>query len=45
MAEDEMVGLDHCLNGNESEQTPGNNEGQASLAGHSSWGRKVLDMI
>ena len=45
MAEDEMVGLDHCLNGNESEQTPGNSGGQANLAGRSSWGCKVLDMV
>ena len=45
MTEDEMVGLGHCLNGNESDQTPGNSEGQASLAGCRSWGHKVLDTI
>ena len=43
MTDDEIVGLNHCLNGNESEQTPGNSEGQASLAGCSSWGHKLLD--
>ena len=32
MAEDEMVGQHHGLNGHESEQTPGDNEGQGSLA-------------
>ena len=29
---DEMVGQHHGLNGHESEQTPGDNEGQGSLA-------------
>ena len=32
MTEDEMVGWHHRLNGHESEQTPGDNEGQGSLA-------------
>jgi len=32
MTEDEMVGWYHQLNGHESEQTLGNNEGQGSLA-------------
>ena len=31
-AEDEMVGWHHQLNGHESEQTPGDSEGQGSLA-------------
>ena len=41
--EDEMVGWHHWLNGHESEQTPGDTEGQGSLAGCSSWGHKELD--
>ena len=32
MTEDEMVGWHHQLNGHESEQTPGDGEGQGSLA-------------
>ena len=32
VAEDEMVGWHHQLNGHESEQTPGDSEGQRSLA-------------
>ena len=32
MTEDEMVGWHHGLNGHEVEQTPGNSEGQGSLA-------------
>ena len=32
MAEDEMVGWHHWLNGHESEQTQGDSEGQGSLA-------------
>ena len=39
-AEDEMVGWHHRLNGHESEQTPGDSEGQESLACCSTWGRK-----
>ena len=31
MTQDEMVGWHHRLNGQESEQTPGDNEGQGSL--------------
>jgi len=31
MTEDEMVGWHHRLNGRESEQTPGDSEGQGSL--------------
>ena len=38
--EDEMVGL----NGHEFEQTPGDSEGQGSLACCSPWGRKESDM-
>ena len=30
--------------GHESEQTPGDSEGQGSLACYSPWGRKELDM-
>ena len=32
VTEDEMVGWHHQLNGHESEQTPGDNEGQGGLA-------------
>ena len=32
VTEDEMVGRHHRLNGHESEQTPGDNERQGSLA-------------
>ena len=41
--EDEMVGWHHWLNGHESEQAPGDGEGQKSLACCSLWGRKELD--
>ena len=44
VAEDEMVGWHHRFNGRESEQTPGDGEGQGSLACCSSWGCKELDM-
>ena len=40
MTEDEMVGWHHRLNGHEFEQTPGDNEGQGSLACCSPWGCK-----
>ena len=40
MTEDEMVGWHHWLNGHEFEQTPGDGEGQESLAFCSSWGHK-----
>ena len=40
MAEDEMVGWHHCLNGHEFEHTPGDNEGEMSLACCSLWGHK-----
>ena len=40
MTEDEMVGWHHWLNGHESEQTPGDGEGEGSLACCRPWGRK-----
>ena len=39
-----MVGWHHGLNGHEFEQTPGDSEGQGSLAGYSPQGRKESDM-
>ena len=42
--EDEMVGWHHRLNGRGFEQTPGDGEGQGSLACFSPWGLKELDM-
>ena len=44
MTEDEMVGWHHQLNGQEFEQTPGDSEGQGSLACRCQWARKELDM-
>ena len=41
VAEDEMVRWHHWFNGHEFEQTPGDNEGQGSLASCSSWSRRV----
>ena len=41
--QDEMVGWHHQLNGHELEQTPGDSEGQGSLACCSAWGHKDLD--
>ena len=41
MSEDEMVGWHHQLDGHESEQTPGDSEGQGSLACCSPWGCRV----
>ena len=38
-----MAGLHHRLNGHEFEHTPGDNEGQGSLACCSPWGHKELD--
>ena len=38
-----MVGWHYQLNGHEFEQTPGNGEGQGSLACCSPWGCKELD--
>ena len=42
--EDEMIGWHHQLNGHEFEQTPGDSEGQGSLAWCSSRGHKESDM-
>ena len=39
--EDKMVGWHHWFNGHEFEQTPGDSEGQGSLACWSSWGGRV----
>ena len=44
MAEAEIVGWHHQLNGHEFEQTPGDSEGQGSLVCCSPWGRKESDM-
>ena len=44
MTEDEMVVWHHQLNGHEFVQTPGDREGQGSLACRSPWGCKVSDM-
>ena len=43
MAEDEMVGWHHRLNGRVCEQTPGDGEGQGSLVCCSPWGYKESD--
>jgi len=43
MTEGETVGWHHRLNGHEFEQTPGDSEGQESLACCSPWGGKELD--
>ena len=44
VAEGEMVGWHHWLNGHEFEKAPGDGEGQGSLASCSPWGRKEWDM-
>ena len=44
MAEDEMVGWHHQLNGHEFEQAPGVADGQEGLACWDSWGHKESDM-
>ena len=44
MTENEMVGWHHQLNGREFEQTPGDGEGQGSLACCSPWSCKESDM-
>ena len=41
--EHEMAGWHHQINGHELEQTPGDSEGQGSLACHTPWGHKELD--
>ena len=40
-----MIRQHHQLNGHESEQTPGDSEGQKSLECCSPWGGKESDMI
>ena len=42
--EDETVGWPYSLSGHESEQTPGDSEGQGSLACCSLWCHRALDM-
>ena len=42
MTEDRLIGWHHQLNGHGSEQTPGDGEGQGSLACFSPWGQKEL---
>ena len=44
MTEDEIVGWHHWLSGHEFVQTPGDSEGQGSLACCSPWGHKKSDM-
>ena len=44
MTEDKMAGWHHQLNGQESEQTLGDGEGQGSLVCRCPWGPKELDM-
>jgi len=44
VAEHEMVGWHHQLNGQEFEQTQGDNEGQGSLSCCSPWSCKESDM-
>ena len=44
MTEDEMVGWHHRLDGHEFELSPGDGEGQGSLACCSPWGHKESDM-
>ena len=42
MTEDEMVGWHHRLSGHVFEKTPGDGDGQGSLACCSPWGHKEL---
>ena len=44
MAEDEIVGWYHHINGHEFQQAPGVGEGQRSLAYCGSWGHKELNV-
>ena len=44
MTEDEMAGWHHQLDGQESEQTPGDSERQGVMACCSSWGHQELDI-
>ena len=43
LTKDKMTGWHHRLNGHEFEQTPGDSEGQGSLACCSPWGHKKSD--
>ena len=43
MAEDEVVGWHHQLNGHKSEEAPGVGDGQGSLACCSPWGHSESD--
>ena len=43
MTEDELLGWHYQLNGHEFEQSPGDGEGQGTLACCSPWGLKELD--
>ena len=45
VAEDELVGWNHWLNVHQFEQTPGDSEGQGSLAYCSPWGHRYNLMI
>ena len=44
LAEDEMIGWHHRLNGHEFEQALGVSDGQGSLACCSPWGHKVPEL-
>ena len=44
MTEDEMVGWHHQLSAHEFEQTPGDSEGQGSLACCSPWDHRVHEV-
>ena len=44
VAEDELIGWHHWLNGHEFKQIPGDSGGQRRLACWSPWGRRELDM-
>ena len=44
MKEDEMAGWHHQINGHDFKQTPGDSEGQGSLACCSLWGPKESDI-
>ena len=41
MTEDEVIGWHHRLSGQEFEQTPGDSEGQGSLACGNPWGHRT----
>ena len=45
VTENDMVGWHHWLNGHVFEQTPGDNEGQGSLACYSPWDHKDSDTL